>query len=433
MDVAKVALVGFGTIGSGVARLLLEHPERIARRAGRPIQLVRVVDPDLRRARNVTLPGGMLTADLESVLADREITAVVQLIGGLEPERSIMLRVLESGKDVITANKALLAEHGAELFDRARELGRSIAFEAAVAGGIPIIAAISECLTANQIQSIRGILNGTSNFILTEMERRGSSYADSVAEAQRRGYAEADPTLDVDGTDAAQKLAILAHLAFGTRVDWHDIPRTGIDVVELADIRYATELGYHVKLLATAELGSDGLQLHVSPTLVGQGTPLAEVRGAFNAVRVVGDAVGPVFFHGQGAGQMPTASAVVADLIDTVVGRMAITFRTLGLWAAGSETTVAMSDPARVPGRYYLRFHVNDRPGVLAEIAGILGSNRISIASVIQHEAAEEGDRLVPLVIMTHSAPEGALRTAMQAIDRLPCVHAGSVRMRVRD
>ncbi len=433
MDVAKVALIGFGTIGSGVARLLLEQPERIARRAGRPVQLVRVVDPDVRRQRNIDLPRGMLTDDLEGVLADREITAVVQLIGGLEPERTVMLRVLESGKDVVTANKALLAEHGAELFDRARRLGRSIAFEAAVAGGIPIIAAMSECLTANQVESIQGILNGTSNFILTQMEQQGSSYAESVVEAQRRGYAEADPTLDVDGTDAAQKLAILAHLAFGARVNWRDIPRTGIDVIELLDIRCAAELDCHVKLLATAELGDEGLNLHVSPTLVRRGTPLAEVRGAFNAVRVVGDAVGPVFFHGQGAGQMPTASAVVADLIDTVVGRMAITFRTLGLWDSGSESAVALRNPELVPGRYYLRFHVNDRPGVLAEIAGILGSHRISIASVIQHEASEEGDQLVPLVIMTHSAMEGALRTAMQAIDRLPCVHAGSVRMRVRD
>ncbi|MDY0165146.1 MAG: homoserine dehydrogenase [Thermoguttaceae bacterium] len=433
MDVAKVALVGFGTIGSGVARLLLEQPERIARRAGRPVELVKVVDPDVRRERNITLPKGMLTADLDGVLADREITAVVQLIGGLEPERSIMLRVLEAGKDVVTANKALLAEHGPELFDRARALGRSIAFEASVAGGIPIIAAISECLTANQVESIHGILNGTSNFILTQMEQQGSSYQDSVTEAQRRGYAEADPTLDVDGTDAAQKLALLAHLGFGARVNWRDIPRTGIDVVELADIHYAAELGYHVKLLAMAELGGDGLELHVSPTLVRRGTPLAEVRGAFNAVRVVGDAVGPVFFHGQGAGQMPTASAVVADLIDTIVGRMAITFRTLGLWSSGSESAIALRDPATVPGRYYLRFRVNDRPGVLADIAGILGSNRISIASVIQHEASDGGDQVVPLVIMTHSATEGALRTAMQAIDGLTCVHAGSVRMRVRD
>jgi len=285
MNSAKVAIVGFGTIGSGVARLLLERGQRIARHAGRPVELARVVDTDLGRARGVDLPEGLLTDDLSAVIDDPEITAVVQVVGGLEPARSIMLRLLEGGKDVITANKALLAEHGPELFDQARRLGRSIAFEAAVAGGIPIIAAISECLTANQIQQIHAILNGTSNFILNEMDEKGSDYAATVAEAQRRGYAEADPTMDVNGSDAAQKLAILAHLAFGARVNWHNIPRTGIDTVEVADMRYAKELGYNVKLLAVANLVSEGLELHVSPTLVRQGTPLAEVRGAYNAPR----------------------------------------------------------------------------------------------------------------------------------------------------
>jgi homoserine dehydrogenase len=334
---------------------------------------------------------------------------------------------------VITANKALLAEHGPELFDRARHLGRSIAFEASVAGGIPIIAAISECLTANQIQSIHAILNGTSNFILTEMEEKGSDYDATVAEAQRRGYAEADPTMDVDGSDAAQKLAILAHLAFGVRVNWRKIPRTGIDRVEVADLRYAKELGYSVKLLAVANLVAEGLELHVSPTLVRQSTPLAEVRGAYNAIRVVGDAVGRVFFHGPGAGQMPTASAIVADLIDTVVGRMAITFRTLELWSDQRQSPVAVRDPAKVPGRFYLRFNVDDRPGVMSEITGILGRQKISIASVIQHETEEEAGGMVPLVIMTHSAPEGAVSQALTAIEQLSCVHPGSMRMRVRD
>ncbi len=432
MNSAKVAIVGLGTIGSGVARLLLDSGERIARHAGRPIHLLRVVDPDLARPRDVTLPEGLLTDDLSKVIDDPEITAVVQLIGGLEPARSIMLQILESGKDVITANKALLAAHGPELFDRARQLGRSIAFEASVAGGIPIIAAIGECLTANQIQSIHAILNGTSNFILTEMEQKGSDYAATVAEAQRRGYAEADPTMDVDGSDAAQKLAILAHLAFGARVNWREIPRTGIDTVDVADVRYARELGYNVKLLAVANLVAEGLELHVSPTLVRRGTPLAEVRGAYNAIRVMGDAVGQVFFHGLGAGQMPTASAVVADLIDTVVGRMAITFRTLDLWSDDRQAPVAVRDPAQVPGRFYLRFNVDDSPGVMAEIAGILGGHKISIASVIQHETEEEAGGAVPLVIMTHSAAEGAVSQALAAIERLLCVHAGTIRMRVR-
>ena len=267
-------------------------------------------------------------------------------------------------------------------------MGRSIAFEASVAGGIPIIANISQCLSANQIESLDAILNGTSNYILTQMEAHGTSYADAVREAQRLGYAEADPTMDVDGSDAAQKLAILAHLAFGARAAWDEIPRQGIDTLDLADMRYAKELGYRIKLLAVAQLTSGGLELHVSPTLVELGTPLAEVRGAFNAISVVGDAVGPVFFSGLGAGQMPTASAVVADLIDTVVGRSAITFRTLELWSKQGPR-VSARDYANVSGRYYLRFNVADQPSVLAEIAGVLGKQKISIASVIQHEAEE--------------------------------------------
>ena len=433
MDTAKVAIVGFGTIGSGVARLLLEQGDRIGRRAGRPIELACVVDTDLTRPRNVKLPDGLLTADLSRVIDDPQIGVAVELVGGLEPARSIVRRLLEGGKDVVTANKALLAEHGRELFNHARKLGRSIAFEASVGGGIPIIAALGQSLSANQVQSIHAILNGTSNYILTQMEDQGRDYATALAEAQRLGYAEANPAMDVDGSDAAQKLAILAHLAFRARIDWRKIPKVGIDTVEVADQRYAQELGYSIKLLAVAELVPEGLELHVSPTLVRHGTPLAEVRGAYNAIRVVGDAVGRVFFHGKGAGQMPTASAVVADVIDCVIGRAAITFRTLQLWADGREAPVAVRDPAKVAGRYYLRLNVEDRPGVLAEIAGILGRHAISIASVIQHETEEETDGVVPLVIMTHIAPEGAMGQAMNTIDQLPAVRPGSIRMRVRD
>jgi homoserine dehydrogenase len=254
METIKVAVVGFGTIGSGVAKLLLTQGERIARHAGCRLQLQHVVDPDLTRPRNVQLPEGMLTADLSRVTDDPEIKVVAQLIGGIEPDRSIMLRLLESGKDVVTANKALLAEHGPEVFHRARQLGRSIAFEASVAGGIPIIAAIGQSLTANQVLSLRGILNGTSNFIVSNMEESGADYAEAVKEAQRLGYAEADPAMDVNGSDAAQKLAILAHLAFGARVQWQDIPRVGIDRLDPADLRYAGELGYRIKLLASANL-----------------------------------------------------------------------------------------------------------------------------------------------------------------------------------
>jgi homoserine dehydrogenase len=433
MDTAKVAIIGFGTIGSGVARLLLEHGDRIARHVGKPLELVHVVDTDLKRPRNFILPPGVLTTNLAEVIDDPAIVAAVELVGGLEPARTIVLKLLESGKNVVTANKALLAEHGPELFDAARKLGRSIAFEAAVAGGIPIIAAISECLTANQIESIHGILNGTSNFILTQMEENNTDYASALAEAQQRGYAEANPAMDVNGSDAAQKLAILAHLAFGARVNWRNIPRTGIDVVTATDMRYAKELGYSIKLLAVAELVPEGLELHVSPTLVRHETTLAEVRGAYNAIRVLGDAVGRVFFHGLGAGQMPTASAVVADLIDTVVGRMAITFRMLNLWSSDGEAPVRTRDPARVPGRFYLRFNVDDRPGVMSEITGILGRHNISIASVIQHETEEDASNVVPLVIMTHTSSEGRMSEAMKIINQLACVHPGSIRMRVRD
>jgi homoserine dehydrogenase len=432
MQITKVAIVGLGTVGTGVARLLVEHGDRIARHAGRKLVLQHVVVHDLKKSRKIELPRGMFSVDIQKIAADPDISVVALLIGGLEPARTIMLELLAAGKDVVTANKALLAAHGPELFDRARDLGRSIAFEASVAGGIPIIANLSQCLSANQVQSIHAILNGTSNYILTQMEAHGTSYADAVHEAQRLGYAEADPTMDVDGSDAAQKLAILAHLAFGARVSWNDIPRQGIDTLDLADLRYAKELGYRIKLLAVAQLADGELELHVSPTLVKLGSPLAEVRGAYNAISVVGDAVGRVFFSGLGAGQMPTASAVVADIIDTVVGRSALTFRTLELWSKHGPR-VAARDYGRVAGRYYLRFSVADQPSVLAEIAGLLGKQNISIASVIQHEAEEGNEGVVPLMIMTHNTTEGAMGRAIEAIDRLAFMRGPSIRMRVRD
>jgi len=432
MESTNVAIVGLGTVGGGVARLLLEQEDRLARHAGQKIHLKRAVVRDLSRAREVELGGGVLTDDLSTVTGDASIKTVMQLVGGLEPARTIMLELLESGKDVVTANKALLAEHGPELFDRARELGRSIAFEASVAGGIPIITNIAQCLSANEIQSLHGILNGTSNFILSEMEEKGAEYGEAVAEAQRLGYAEADPTLDVDGSDAAQKLAILAHLAFGARVSWNDIPCKGVDRIEPIDIQFACELGYRIKLLAVAQLTAEGLELHVAPQLVRRDAPLAEVHGAYNAVRVVGDAVGRVWFNGLGAGQMPTASAVVADLVDTIVGRSAITFRTLELWSQ-RPARVMPSDHDKVNSRYYFRFSVRDDSGVLAEIASALGRFDVSIASVIQHETSEDGHDTVPIVLMTHNITEGAARQATEAIDQLDAVRSKSIRMRVLD
>ncbi|MEO1527684.1 MAG: homoserine dehydrogenase [Planctomycetota bacterium] len=435
MEKTNVAIVGLGTVGSGVAKLLLDHGDRTARHAGRTIWLKKAVVRDLEKARRrIDLPSGVLTDSIEEVVDDPEITVVAQLIGGLEPARTIMLRMLEAGKDIVTANKALLAEHGDELFSRARALGRSIAFEASVAGGIPIIANVSQCLSANQLQSLEGILNGTSNFIVSQMDEHGSDYASVVKQAQDLGYAEADPTMDVDGTDAAQKLAILAHLAFGATVQWQEIPKRGIDGLDPVDLRYARELGYRIKLLAVAELAHDGLELSVAPTLVRIGTPLAEVRDAYNAIRAVGDAVGPVFFHGLGAGQMPTASAVVADLIDTAVGRTRLTFQTLEYFSSENPPRVKLRDADTQVGRFYLRLRVANHPGTLAAIAAVLEQNEISIASVIQHETESEGQSgPVPLVIMTHEATEGAARNATSQIEALSAITGEVTRLRVKD
>ena len=435
MEKTNVAIVGMGTVGTGVARLLLDHGDRTARHAGRTLWLKRAVMRDLAKPRDVDLPSGVATDNLSDVMDDPEITVVAQLIGGLEPARTIMLQLLESGKDIVTANKALLAEHGPELFTKARQLGRSIAFEAAVAGGIPIIANVSQCLSANQIQSLEGILNGTSNFIVTQMGETGMTYDAAVSRAQELGYAEADPTMDVDGSDAAQKLAIFAHLAFGATVNWSEIPRIGIDVLDPTDLKYAKELGYHIKLLAVADLVDDGLELSVAPTLVRIGTPLAEVRDAFNAIRVVGDAVGPVFYHGLGAGQMPTASAVAADMIDTAVGRTRITFRTLEYFSIDQPPRVLLRDADTLTQRNYFRLSVANHPGTLAKIAAVLGKHQISIASVIQHENLVGETQLdpVPLVIMTHAASEGATSAATAEMASLECVEGSVVRLRVKD
>jgi len=409
MKRTKIAIIGMGTVGTGVAKLLLDHGDRTARHAGRIPWLDKVVVRDITKPRAVEIPEGVLTDNLDDVINDSGISVVAQLIGGIEPARSIMLQLLESGKDIITANKALLAVHGPELFDKARQLGRCIAFEASVAGGIPIITNIGQCLTGNQITSLRGILNGTCNFIITQMQETGASYDDILQEAQKRGYAEADPTLDVNGADTTQKLSILSQLAFGVREDWERIPCTGIDTLDIADIHFADRLGYRIKLLAVANLVDGEVEMSVSPTLIKKGNPLAEVQDAFNAVRVRGDAVGPVFFHGQGAGQMPTASAVVADIIDTVVGRSQITFNNLELWSE-SNRPISMADANHTVDRYYLRMQVIDKPGVMAEITGILGNNGVSIASIIQHKRENgSSSETVPLVIMSHETTHGSI------------------------
>jgi homoserine dehydrogenase len=432
MEKTKVAIVGMGTVGTGVARLLLDHGDRTAKHAGRTLWLEQVVVRDILKKRNADIPEGLISDDLSRITRDPEIKVVAQLVGGLEPAKGIMLQLLESGKDVVTANKALLAEHGPELFDRARELGRTIAFEASVAGGIPIVANISQCLSANQVQSVRAILNGTSNYILSKMESDGLNFQEGVSDAQRQGYAEADPSMDIDGTDATQKLAILAHLAFGSRIHWSDIPRQGIEKVSQKDIDFAKQLGYRIRLLAIAKLHSERLEIHVSPTLVEIGQPLAEVRGPYNAVSVVGDAVGRVFFHGQGAGQMPTASAVVADMIDTAVGRTGLTFRNLELWS-DQEAKVKILEPKNTVSRYFTRFMIKDQPGMLSKIAGIFGNNGMSISSVIQHEPNEEKDPFVPLVIMTYGSNAIAAQKSMKEIEQLGPVQPNSLCLRVLD
>jgi homoserine dehydrogenase len=428
-----IALLGCGTVGSGVARLLLEQPKRLAARAGRPLVLRRVVVRDLAKSRDVSLPRELFTTSLDDVIRDPEIEVVAELVGGVDWAKRAVLGLLAAGKDVVTANKALLALHGAEVFEAARRYGRAVAFEASVAGGIPIVGALTHGLAANQILSAQGILNGTSNFILTNMSENGVSYADALAAAQRLGYAEADPTLDVDGTDAAHKLAILVQIAFGVAVPLSAIERRGIDAVDSLDIRFAEELGYTIKLLAETFLHENQLALHVSPVLLRKTTPLALVRGAYNAIHVVGDAVGDTLFYGLGAGQMPTASAVIADLIDLAIGRAQRTFQTLRLWS-GNGGAVQLRAPGTVRSRFYLRLLVEDRPGVLAEVAQVLARHQISIASVIQHEAPDEheGDR-VQLVIMTHTAPTGNFRAATANLDNLSCVGGPSVYYPVGD
>lgn len=436
----NVAVVGLGTVGSGVARLLLDCPDRIARRCGRAVALRRVVVRDLGKPREVALPAGLLTDDVQAVIDDPAVNVVVQLVGGLEPARTIMLSALRAGKDVVTANKALIYEHGDEVFRAARDAGRVVAFEAAVCGGIPVIAAIGESLAANQIRSIEAILNGTSNFILSGMLADRVDYGEMIRRAQQAGYAEADPSMDVDGTDAAQKLAILTRLAFGTRASISDFTVRGIDSLELADLLYADELGYAVKLLAVSKLVNGELEMHVQPTLIRKERPLAGIGSVYNQVSIEGDVVGRTWFSGQGAGRDPTASAVLADLIDVAIGRAALTFPRLNVW--DDEPAVTVKRAEHVEARFYLRFNVEDRPHVFADIADILGRNQISLASIIQHEAPEmdepvmpgsNGLPVVPVVVMTHRTSEGRFRAAEVELGRLTTLRPPWVRMPVAD
>jgi len=430
MQVTGVAVIGFGTVGTGVVRLLLEDADRLAEAAGCRLQLRHVCDIDLDRPRGVDVPADLLTDDADACLGDPEVHVVVETVGGTTVAVDLMQQALAAGKDVVTANKAALAERGPELFQAARQAGRSIGFEAACAAGIPIIRAIRDGLIANRLSAITGILNGTCNCILTRMTRTGVSYDDALAQAKAKGYAEADPTLDVSGEDTRHKLAILAALGFGTQVDLRDVYVEGIEGVSPHDIHFGGQLGYVLKLLAIGLATADGLSLRVHPTFIPAGSPLATVSWADNGVLLTGHAVGDTFYTGPGAGEQPTASSIVADVIDAALGRAQQTFQHVA-WLAGRCPRLPVQPIDQVRSRFYLRFDVVDKPGVLAGIAGVLGRHDISVASVLQHERTRPDS--VPLVITTHEAPEGNMASAMEEIRGLPAMAGPAVRIRMLD
>lgn len=433
MRTIKLALIGLGTVGSGVVKILREHAEHLRSQSGVDFSIGWVVVRDPNKTRSVTVPGARIVTDIGPVVNDPEVEIAVELMGTVQPAREIIRKLLASGKHVVTANKAVLAEHGRELFSLANEKDRSISFEASVAGGIPIIAAVSQSLAANRITSVAGILNGTSNYILSAMHLRGLGYGAALKQAQEKGFAESDPTLDVNGMDAAQKLAILARLAFQSTVAPTDVRCRGIDTLSDMDIRFATELGYVIKLLAIAQQIGERLYLRVAPTLVPKNHPLGQVHGEYNAVRVVGHAAGDTMYFGKGAGMMPTASSVVANLLDLAIGRGQETFRSLRLWEENPPGPPVARD-AYMKSRFYLRYTICDQPGTLARIAGILGKFGISIASVIQHETSEAMvGSAVPLIIMTHMADEGGVWSALAETDSLDIVRQPTVCLHVAD
>lgn len=433
----RLTILGLGTVASGVVRILTGPDSPVSRRAGRAFDIRHVVVRDTSKARDVEIPDGSLTTDWSTAVADPEIDVVLELMGGTTIAREAVLAAIAAGKHVVTANKALLAEHGDEVFAAAREAGVCVAYEAAVAGGIPIISTVGISMTGNRVVSIEAILNGTSNFILSGMLGEQRQYEDVLAEAQALGYAEADPAMDVDGTDAAQKLILLTQLALGKKVGLNEFPRQGIDTLQLADMLYAEELGYRVKLLGVTRVVGNQLEMHVEPTLLRLERAIAQTDGPLNIVELEGDAVGHLVLSGAGAGQMPTASAVVADLVEVAIGRAQLTFPQLNLWQDDSGLTVMPAD--QIQRRYFLRFNVEDRPKVIADVADILGSNGISLASIIQHEAPEvdeieiEGVPIVPLVIMTHRTTEGSIRSAEAALAKLSTVRTPHIRMAVAD
>jgi homoserine dehydrogenase len=435
MKSLKVGLLGIGTVGGGTYAVLTRNQEEISRRAGCKIEIVKVADRNLELAKKLTNGQIEVTDDVMSVVTDPNVDVVVELIGGYTLAKDAMLKAIEHGKHVVTANKALIATHGNEIFAAAKAKGVIVAFEAAVAGGIPIIKALREGLVANKIEWIAGIINGTTNFILTEMRDKGLAFADVLGEAQRLGYAEADPTFDVEGIDAAHKLMIMSAIGFGIPMQFDKVYTEGITKLESKDIRYAEELGYRVKLLGMTKHSANGIEIRVHPTLIPEKRLIANVNGAMNAVVVKGDAVGPTLYYGAGAGSEPTASSVIADLVD--VARMQNTsIQDRVPYLAYHDISATENTPilpiSEISTAYYLRMRASDKPGVLAEVTKILGDRQISIDAMMQKEP-QDGETEADIVILTHITVEKNMNAAIQAIEALPAIDGAIVKLRMEE
>ena len=430
----NVGLLGIGTVGGGTFTVLQRNAEEIARRAGRPIRIVVVADKNVELAKKVTGGACRVTDDAFSVVSDPEVDIVIELIGGYGVAKELVLKAIANGKHVVTANKALLATHGNEIFKAAQDKGVMVAFEAAVAGGIPIIKAVREGLTANRIEWIAGIINGTTNFILSEMRDKGLSFDTVLKEAQRLGYAEADPTFDIEGVDAAHKITILAALAFGIPMQFDKAYIEGISKLDAIDIKYAEQLGYRIKLLGITKRTPEGVELRVHPTLIPSKRLIANVEGAMNAVVVQGDAVGATLYYGKGAGAEPTASAVIADLVDVTRMHTADPLNRVPHLAfqpnAISDLKILSMD--EVQTSYYLRLRVQDKPGVLADITRILADEQISIDAVIQKEP-EEGEEQTDLIMLTHLTREKRINAAIVKIEALGVVAGKVTKLRLEE
>ena len=431
MKKINVGLIGLGTVGVGVVKILRDRKTLLSEKIGVEINIKKICDKDITTKRKVTLDKNILTRNANDILNDPGIDIVVELIGGIHPAKDFIVEALNKGKNIVTANKALLSQEGKELFAHAIERGKNIYFEASVGAGIPIIKSLREGLVANRFNSVFGIVNGTSNFVLTEMSVNNRSFADALAQAKLKGFAEKDPTLDIEGIDSAHKLILLAHLCFGKFVDIKDIFIEGISRVSLADVNYAKELGFVIKLLAIAKKENQELELRVHPTLIPQDHLLASVGGVCNAIYVSSDLAGELLFYGPGAGQLSAASAVVSDLVDLTQDIKAGLFRPT-LKATQDQSLKKLRAIDDIKSRYYIRFMTEDKPGVLANISGVLAKYGISIASVTQKEK-RKGAKVVPIVMVIHEAKEKSLRQAMSIIDRLNIIKEKAVAIRIEE